>query len=135
MYKPNYQVRLAICNILLIPAYHTLTELSCFTPPSLSFSLFLLPLPLSVPGFNFAATVTLASEHRPSWVPDADSPTCSTCKERFSWKKRRHHCRSCGNVSDNYVYVCPCTCTVAPHKYKHIIYLHMTLYLIIVTVV
>lgn len=31
------------------------------------------------------------------WISD-DTPACSSCHERFSWTRRRHHCRNCGNV-------------------------------------
>ena len=47
-------------------------------------------------GFNFELD---SVEQSPSWIPDADSPVCFMCSERFSWKRRRHHCRGCGHVS------------------------------------
>ncbi|OQR89753.1 hypothetical protein ACHHYP_06080 [Achlya hypogyna] len=32
------------------------------------------------------------------WVDDAQAPTCHVCDASFSLVKRRHHCRTCGNV-------------------------------------
>lgn len=34
----------------------------------------------------------------PAWVDDADAPACFNCGQAFSLFKRRHHCRSCGQV-------------------------------------
>jgi hypothetical protein len=34
----------------------------------------------------------------PTWVPDADAPACMQCAARFTFTKRRHHCRACGKV-------------------------------------
>lgn len=34
----------------------------------------------------------------PEWVKDADAPICRQCEARFTFTKRRHHCRACGNV-------------------------------------
>eukprot|EP00045_Choanoeca_perplexa_P001621 m.20937 g.20937 ORF g.20937 m.20937 type:complete len:294 (+) comp11072_c0_seq1:67-948(+) len=37
--------------------------------------------------------------HAPNWVPDTEADVCMNCmKTTFSALKRRHHCRSCGNV-------------------------------------
>ncbi|XP_064152513.1 zinc finger FYVE domain-containing protein 16-like isoform X2 [Anguilla rostrata] len=36
---------------------------------------------------------------QPSWVPDSDAPSCMNCLQRFTFTKRRHHCRACGKVS------------------------------------
>ncbi|KAM9801239.1 zinc finger FYVE domain-containing protein 16 [Neosynchiropus ocellatus] len=35
---------------------------------------------------------------QPAWVPDADAPACMNCEQRFTFTKRRHHCRACGKV-------------------------------------
>ncbi|XP_068562494.1 zinc finger FYVE domain-containing protein 16 isoform X2 [Cebidichthys violaceus] len=35
---------------------------------------------------------------QPSWVPDAEAPNCMNCYQRFTFTKRRHHCRACGKV-------------------------------------
>ncbi|XP_041666898.1 zinc finger FYVE domain-containing protein 16 [Cheilinus undulatus] len=35
---------------------------------------------------------------QPAWVPDADAPNCMNCEQRFTFTKRRHHCRACGKV-------------------------------------
>ncbi|KAG7481280.1 hypothetical protein MATL_G00065000 [Megalops atlanticus] len=34
----------------------------------------------------------------PSWVPDAEAPNCMNCTQRFTFTRRRHHCRACGKV-------------------------------------
>uniref|UniRef100_S4R654 Zinc finger FYVE-type containing 9 n=1 Tax=Petromyzon marinus TaxID=7757 RepID=S4R654_PETMA len=34
----------------------------------------------------------------PMWVPDAEAPNCMRCKARFTFTRRRHHCRACGKV-------------------------------------
>ena len=35
----------------------------------------------------------------PPWVPDSEAPNCMNCLQRFTFTKRRHHCRACGKVS------------------------------------
>ncbi|KAM4531990.1 zinc finger FYVE domain-containing protein 16 [Fundulus diaphanus] len=35
---------------------------------------------------------------QPAWVPDAEAPNCMKCNQRFTFTKRRHHCRACGKV-------------------------------------
>ncbi|CAL8340341.1 unnamed protein product [Arctogadus glacialis] len=35
---------------------------------------------------------------QPSWVPDAEAPKCMGCDLRFTFTRRRHHCRACGKV-------------------------------------
>ncbi|KAG7233512.1 hypothetical protein INR49_006971 [Caranx melampygus] len=35
---------------------------------------------------------------QPAWVPDCEAPTCMNCYQRFTFTKRRHHCRACGKV-------------------------------------
>ncbi|XP_039615173.1 zinc finger FYVE domain-containing protein 16 isoform X2 [Polypterus senegalus] len=35
---------------------------------------------------------------QPFWVPDSDAPKCMRCHCRFTFTKRRHHCRACGKV-------------------------------------
>jgi len=34
----------------------------------------------------------------PVWVPDANAPRCMHCDCRFTFTRRRHHCRACGKV-------------------------------------
>lgn len=36
---------------------------------------------------------------QPAWVPDSEAPNCMNCYQRFTFTKRRHHCRACGKVS------------------------------------
>ncbi|XP_017287740.1 zinc finger FYVE domain-containing protein 16 [Kryptolebias marmoratus] len=35
---------------------------------------------------------------QPKWVPDSEAPSCMNCEQRFTFTKRRHHCRACGKV-------------------------------------
>ncbi|XP_068605397.1 zinc finger FYVE domain-containing protein 9 [Brachionichthys hirsutus] len=34
----------------------------------------------------------------PVWVPDSQAPVCTKCDVKFTFTKRRHHCRACGKV-------------------------------------
>uniref|UniRef100_A0A3P9HIX0 Zinc finger, FYVE domain containing 9a n=1 Tax=Oryzias latipes TaxID=8090 RepID=A0A3P9HIX0_ORYLA len=34
----------------------------------------------------------------PVWVPDSQAPVCMKCDVKFTFTKRRHHCRACGKV-------------------------------------
>lgn len=38
-------------------------------------------------------------EVAPVWVPDSQAPVCMKCDVKFTFTKRRHHCRACGKVS------------------------------------
>lgn len=35
---------------------------------------------------------------QPDWVPDSKASKCMNCEQRFTFTKRRHHCRACGKV-------------------------------------
>ncbi|NWI76447.1 ZFY16 protein, partial [Dryoscopus gambensis] len=35
---------------------------------------------------------------QPLWVPDSEAPNCMNCQAKFTFTKRRHHCRACGKV-------------------------------------
>ncbi|XP_021237106.1 zinc finger FYVE domain-containing protein 16 isoform X2 [Numida meleagris] len=35
---------------------------------------------------------------QPLWVPDSEAPNCMNCQVKFTFTKRRHHCRACGKV-------------------------------------
>ncbi|XP_014113719.1 PREDICTED: zinc finger FYVE domain-containing protein 16 isoform X1 [Pseudopodoces humilis] len=35
---------------------------------------------------------------QPLWVPDSEAPNCMKCQAKFTFTKRRHHCRACGKV-------------------------------------
>ncbi|XP_013868425.1 zinc finger FYVE domain-containing protein 9 isoform X4 [Austrofundulus limnaeus] len=37
-------------------------------------------------------------EVAPVWVPDSQAPVCMKCDVKFTFTKRRHHCRACGKV-------------------------------------
>ena len=40
-------------------------------------------------------------DNQPHWIPDTDALFCYLCKKHFRWFRRRHHCRSCGQVACN----------------------------------
>uniref|UniRef100_A0A8C6RK08 Zinc finger FYVE domain-containing protein n=1 Tax=Nannospalax galili TaxID=1026970 RepID=A0A8C6RK08_NANGA len=37
-------------------------------------------------------------QKQPTWVPDSEAPNCTNCQVKFTFTKRRHHCRACGKV-------------------------------------
>lgn len=37
-------------------------------------------------------------QKQPTWVPDSEAPNCMNCQVKFTFTKRRHHCRACGKV-------------------------------------
>ncbi|NXX96167.1 ZFY16 protein, partial [Centropus bengalensis] len=41
---------------------------------------------------------TTLSWKQPLWVPDSEAPNCMNCQVKFTFTKRRHHCRACGKV-------------------------------------
>ncbi|NWV06516.1 ZFY16 protein, partial [Ptilonorhynchus violaceus] len=43
-------------------------------------------------------TPTALSWKQPLWVPDSEAPNCMNCQAKFTFTKRRHHCRACGKV-------------------------------------
>lgn len=49
-------------------------------------------------GVNAAKPITTLGEVAPVWVPDSQAPNCMKCEARFTFTKRRHHCRACGKV-------------------------------------
>ncbi|XP_053149340.1 zinc finger FYVE domain-containing protein 16 isoform X2 [Hemicordylus capensis] len=40
----------------------------------------------------------ILGQKQPSWVPDSEAPNCMNCQAKFTFTKRRHHCRACGKV-------------------------------------
>ncbi|XP_053325807.1 zinc finger FYVE domain-containing protein 9 [Spea bombifrons] len=49
-------------------------------------------------GVPVAKPFTTLGEVAPVWVPDSQAPNCMKCEARFTFTKRRHHCRACGKV-------------------------------------
>ncbi|KAG9488046.1 hypothetical protein GDO78_007707 [Eleutherodactylus coqui] len=49
------------------------------------------------PGYE-AAETTVTGQRQPTWIPDSEAPNCMNCSTRFTFTKRRHHCRACGKV-------------------------------------
>ncbi|NXK67164.1 ZFY16 protein, partial [Sylvietta virens] len=43
-------------------------------------------------------TAPAQSWKQPLWVPDSEAPNCMNCQVKFTFTKRRHHCRACGKV-------------------------------------
>nr|XP_020462682.1 zinc finger FYVE domain-containing protein 9-like isoform X2 [Monopterus albus] len=41
---------------------------------------------------------TVLGDVAPVWVPDAQAEVCMKCGVKFTFTKRRHHCRACGKV-------------------------------------
>eukprot|EP00759_Apiculatamorpha_spiralis_P039096 PhF_6_TR37936/c0_g1_i1/m.56715 len=42
--------------------------------------------------------LTATLERKVSWVPTDEARSCASCDARFSLTRRKHHCRTCGNV-------------------------------------
>ncbi|KAL2772546.1 zinc finger FYVE domain-containing protein 9 isoform 1 [Daubentonia madagascariensis] len=49
-------------------------------------------------GISAKKPFTTLGEVAPVWVPDSQAPNCMKCEARFTFTKRRHHCRACGKV-------------------------------------
>ncbi|XP_031233992.1 zinc finger FYVE domain-containing protein 9 isoform X3 [Mastomys coucha] len=49
-------------------------------------------------GISSRKPFTTLGEVAPVWVPDSQAPNCMKCEARFTFTKRRHHCRACGKV-------------------------------------
>lgn len=49
---------------------------------------------------------TVLGEVAPVWVPDAQALVCMKCGVKFTFTKRRHHCRACGKVRKKLKLIC-----------------------------
>lgn len=54
----------------------------------------------SMPTDSSAANITINNlgKVQPYWIPDNMTMFCMQCNQKFSFIKRRHHCRACGQV-------------------------------------
>nr|XP_020645902.1 zinc finger FYVE domain-containing protein 16 isoform X1 [Pogona vitticeps]XP_020645903.1 zinc finger FYVE domain-containing protein 16 isoform X1 [Pogona vitticeps] len=52
---------------------------------------------ITEPTTGVEQVITLGQK-QPSWVPDSEAPNCMNCQAKFTFTKRRHHCRACGKV-------------------------------------
>lgn len=50
----------------------------------------------TVPGYNLS--INELGKVQPYWIPDSETTFCMRCNMKFSFIKRRHHCRACGQV-------------------------------------
>nr|XP_060617692.1 zinc finger FYVE domain-containing protein 16 isoform X1 [Anolis sagrei ordinatus]XP_060617693.1 zinc finger FYVE domain-containing protein 16 isoform X1 [Anolis sagrei ordinatus] len=41
---------------------------------------------------------TVLGQKQPPWIPDSEAPNCMNCQAKFTFTRRRHHCRACGKV-------------------------------------
>lgn len=53
----------------------------------------------SLPVKNTCKEGLVLGQKQPTWVPDSEAPNCMNCQVKFTFTKRRHHCRACGKVS------------------------------------
>ncbi len=44
------------------------------------------------------AASSQAAQFASAWAPDDTADACTLCKAKFTFVKRRHHCRSCGRL-------------------------------------
>ncbi|XP_067838873.1 zinc finger FYVE domain-containing protein 16-like isoform X2 [Heptranchias perlo] len=47
---------------------------------------------------QFIKEAAILGQNQPQWIPDSEAPNCANCQARFTFTKRRHHCRACGKV-------------------------------------
>ncbi|XP_077592746.1 zinc finger FYVE domain-containing protein 16 isoform X2 [Stigmatopora nigra] len=50
------------------------------------------------PTYTDSAGTEWLGSRQPAWVPDSAAPNCMKCLQKFTFTKRRHHCRACGKV-------------------------------------
>lgn len=59
-------------------------------------------------GVHVRKPFTSLGEVAPVWVPDSQAPICMKCEVKFTFTKRRHHCRACGKVRPSVLFISVC---------------------------
>lgn len=55
----------------------------------------------------------------PQWIPDSQAAACMKCGSKFSFTRRRHHCRACGKVTSACVDIWMFLCSQSDDKRTH----------------
>jgi len=51
-----------------------------------------------VESINAITQIPCPGTTKPIWVPDTEVTNCSNCQDKFTFTRRRHHCRACGKI-------------------------------------
>uniref|UniRef100_A0A8D0L1S8 Zinc finger FYVE domain-containing protein n=1 Tax=Sphenodon punctatus TaxID=8508 RepID=A0A8D0L1S8_SPHPU len=55
-------------------------------------------MPANLEPVQVTEQIALLGQKQPPWVPDSEAPNFMNCQVKFTFVKRRHHCRACGKV-------------------------------------
>ena len=56
---------------------------------------------------------------KPYWMPDSETSVCLGCQAKFTFTKRKHHCRSCGKVSVKFM----TNSVIFEYHYRRVVFL------------